>query len=48
MLGVVLCKYCNCTIDTIDTEKVTTYYSVCDQEDCIERRNKQGDINNQL
>jgi hypothetical protein len=37
-LGVILCKHCLKVIDTIDVEKVTTYYSDCKEQDCMERR----------
>jgi hypothetical protein len=42
-LGVILCKYCLCTIDTVDTEKVMIYYIECEQEECIAKRNKNGE-----
>jgi hypothetical protein len=42
-LGVILCKYCNCTVDTVDTEKVIIYYSACDQIECKEKRNEKGE-----
>jgi hypothetical protein len=42
-LGVILCKYCHCTIDTIDTEKVIIYYIECEQETCIAKRKKNGE-----
>ncbi|MNI02520.1 hypothetical protein D3C73_553970 [compost metagenome] len=35
-LGVIICKYCNSIIDTVDTEKVITYYLECGEEDCME------------
>lgn len=37
-LGVILCKYCLKAIDTIDVEKVTTYYSDCNEQVCLEKR----------
>lgn len=33
-LGVILCKHCGEIIDTVDTNRVITYYSQCDQEQC--------------
>lgn len=39
-LGVILCKHCHCTIDTVDTEKVMIYYIECEQEACIAKRKK--------
>jgi hypothetical protein len=44
-LGVILCKYCSCTIENVDTEKVVIYYSVCDQIVCQEKRNEKGEWN---
>lgn len=41
-LGVILCKYCSCTIDTLDTENVIIYYSECDQIDCQAQRDIKG------
>ncbi|WP_284645296.1 GapA-binding peptide SR1P [Paenibacillus silviterrae] len=37
-LGVILCKYCHTVIGTFDAEKVTTYYSDCQEQDCYEVR----------
>ncbi|MFJ7931657.1 GapA-binding peptide SR1P [Peribacillus sp. NPDC096448] len=34
-LGTVICKYCGELIDSVDTEKVMTYYSNCKQEQCL-------------
>ncbi|MCR8633813.1 GapA-binding peptide SR1P [Paenibacillus radicis (ex Xue et al. 2023)] len=36
MLGVILCKYCGSEIATVDTEKVTIFYSDCKREVCRE------------
>ncbi|MDF2959088.1 MAG: hypothetical protein K0S39_823 [Paenibacillus sp.] len=33
-LGVIICKYCGDFIATQETEKVTTYYSVCGKSSC--------------
>ncbi|MCR8632633.1 GapA-binding peptide SR1P [Paenibacillus radicis (ex Xue et al. 2023)] len=33
-LGVIICKHCGEVIATQDTEKVTTYYSVCKRSSC--------------
>jgi len=38
-LGSILCKHCGALIDTLDTEKVITYYSECHQGEC---KNKQA------
>ncbi|WP_282936465.1 GapA-binding peptide SR1P [Paenibacillus sp. RC67] len=40
-LGVIVCKHCGEIIDTVDTEKVITYYSQCDHTQCKEKNNKQ-------
>jgi hypothetical protein len=37
-LGVILCKHCQSEIGTFDAEKVTTYYSDCQEQECIENR----------
>ena len=37
-LGVILCKHCMSVIDTLPTERVTTYYSECKEHDCLETR----------
>ncbi|PZE19682.1 GapA-binding peptide SR1P [Paenibacillus xerothermodurans] len=34
-LGSILCKRCGTLIDTLDTDKVTIYYSDCRQEACV-------------
>lgn len=34
-LGIVVCRYCGRLIETVDTEKVVTYYSDCKHEQCI-------------
>lgn len=36
-MGLILCKHCHEIIDTLDTEKVTIYYSECLQEHCNDR-----------
>ncbi|WP_261381382.1 GapA-binding peptide SR1P [Paenibacillus cremeus] len=41
-LGVILCKHCMTVIDTIDSEKVTTYYSDCHELECFEKRARQS------
>jgi hypothetical protein len=35
-LGVILCKHCLTVIETFDSEKITTYYSDCKTQDCLE------------
>ncbi|UUZ83570.1 GapA-binding peptide SR1P [Paenibacillus sp. P26] len=37
-LGVILCKHCMSEIGTFDAEKVTTYYSDCQEPECLEAR----------
>jgi hypothetical protein len=34
-LGVIVCKHCLNVIDTVDTERVQTYYSDCQEPDCL-------------
>ncbi|KRE47091.1 GapA-binding peptide SR1P [Paenibacillus sp. Soil522] len=34
-LGVIICKHCMSVIDTLPTERVTTYYSDCQEQDCL-------------
>jgi hypothetical protein len=41
-LGVILCKHCHCTIDTVDTEKVMIYYIECETKECIAKRENSG------
>ncbi|TVY09511.1 GapA-binding peptide SR1P [Paenibacillus cremeus] len=41
-MGVILCKHCMTVIDTIDSEKVTTYYSDCHELECFEKRARQS------
>ncbi|WP_164821252.1 GapA-binding peptide SR1P [Paenibacillus koleovorans] len=36
-LGVILCKHCSAIIDTVDSENVVTYYSVCQDTSCADR-----------
>ncbi|MFC6227978.1 GapA-binding peptide SR1P [Paenibacillus allorhizosphaerae] len=37
-LGTIICKHCMSVIGTIDSEKVTLYYSECPDRDCINSR----------
>jgi len=39
-MGVILCKYCCKTMGTVDSEKVTTYYSSCSEPECLETRDR--------
>lgn len=41
-LGTILCKHCETLIGTLDSEKVTIYYSECQEQDCLEERVKSG------
>lgn len=34
LLGSIHCQYCGELIDTLDTEKVTVYYSTCSEPSC--------------
>lgn len=42
-LGVILCKHCSYTIDTLDTDNVVIYYSECDQIECLDQRDGGGE-----
>jgi hypothetical protein len=33
-MGVILCSKCDCVVDTVDTEKVTVFYGICDSPSC--------------
>lgn len=35
-LGMIICTHCGEIIDTLDTEKVVTYYGACGKEECAE------------
>lgn len=39
-LGVILCKHCQNEIGTLETEKVTIYYSDCKEQECLANRTK--------
>ena len=41
-LGVILCKHCNETIDTLDTDNVIIYYSDCNRATCQTQREVEG------
>jgi hypothetical protein len=42
-LGVIMCRYCGCIIDKVDTEKVSILHGVCSQEPCVtDRERKDG------
>lgn len=48
-LGVIICKHCMTVIDTLPTERVTTYYSDCQELDClIKRKTEAGQIKNPI
>ncbi|MFD1956910.1 GapA-binding peptide SR1P [Paenibacillus thailandensis] len=36
--GVIVCKHCESMVDTFSTNKVVTYYGVCDNPECRDRR----------
>jgi hypothetical protein len=36
-LGTIICRQCGEIIDTLDTEKVVTYYGECGQDTCNNR-----------
>ncbi|AWP26405.1 hypothetical protein PVOR_26098 [Paenibacillus vortex V453] len=35
-MGVILCRHCNAQVDTVDTDRIATFYGVCDQPECRE------------
>ncbi|NOU93612.1 GapA-binding peptide SR1P [Paenibacillus sp. LMG 31456] len=43
MLGVILCNYCGSEIATVDTEKVTVFYTDCKRDVCREQRKGKED-----
>lgn len=43
-LGVILCKVCSTVIDTVDSENVVTYYSVCQDPSCSEAKQEKYDL----
>lgn len=43
-LGVILCKVCSNVIDTIDSENVVTYYSVCQDPSCKNNEKEPADL----
>ncbi len=47
-LGVILCKHCHCTLDTVDTEKVAIFYLECDQAACILSRGDEEKWQNEV
>jgi hypothetical protein len=44
-LGTIICKHCDSIIDTLDTEKVTVFYGICEDPNCISMQNKKGKAN---
>lgn len=40
-MGVILCSKCDEMIDTVDTEKVTIYYGICDAPSCRQTQKAQ-------
>ncbi|ACX66988.1 GapA-binding peptide SR1P [Paenibacillus sp. Y412MC10] len=37
-MGVILCRHCNALIDTVDTNRIATFYGVCNQPECRQQR----------
>ncbi|TDF92029.1 GapA-binding peptide SR1P [Paenibacillus piri] len=37
-MGIIVCKHCQSTIATFDSERLITYYSDCRQPECLELR----------
>jgi hypothetical protein len=45
-LGIIICQYCGKMLGTQDTEKVTTYYGICNPTElCEPAKIEQGEIN---
>ncbi|MCR8642509.1 GapA-binding peptide SR1P [Paenibacillus sp. N1-5-1-14] len=42
-LGVIICKHCGTIIDTVNTNRVQTFYSDCMEESCVLARLEQGE-----
>jgi hypothetical protein len=38
--GIILCKNCGEVIDTLDTNKVTTFYGICGSNSCLEKNSE--------
>ncbi|OXM83765.1 GapA-binding peptide SR1P [Paenibacillus rigui] len=45
-MGVIICRHCETEIGTFDSEKVTTYYSDCQEQQCLEGRKAVKSENN--
>lgn len=43
-MGLIVCKYCNDIIDSMDTEKVTIYYGICKKEECLQGEAMKGEL----
>jgi hypothetical protein len=44
-LGIIICQYCGKMLGTQDTEKVTTYYGICNPTElCEPAKIEQGEI----
>ncbi|MFD0588194.1 GapA-binding peptide SR1P [Paenibacillus sp. GCM10027627] len=33
-LGIIICKHCNVQVETVDTNRISTFYGVCDHPEC--------------
>lgn len=33
-MGVIVCRHCNCIVDTVDTSKIAVFYGVCEKQEC--------------
>ncbi|QDP42129.1 GapA-binding peptide SR1P [Radiobacillus deserti] len=42
-MGLIVCKHCDCEMDTFHSDKVMTYYSKC-SDDCTPAEERNGDI----
>jgi hypothetical protein len=39
-MGTIFCKHCERVIATFDAEKITNYYSDCQDKECLKSRNR--------
>lgn len=39
-MGVIICRHCNAQVDTVDTDRIATFYGVCDQPECREQHRR--------
>ena len=42
-MGVILCRHC-AEVDTVDTNRIATFYGVCDQPECRQHSHMQVSV----